>query len=484
MLDFSNSDAKRVFEIFEEINEIPRSSKKEEKISAWLEDWAKQRGLDVEKDEALNIIIKKSGTLGLENAKPVIIQAHMDMVGEKAKDSDHDFENDPIQMYIEDGRIYAKNTTLGADNGIGLAFALATLEDDSIIHPPLEVLVTSDEETGMSGARAIDTSKLEGKTFINVDSEEEGHFYMSCAGGNNTIIKLPFSRELVVGKLMEINAVDFLGGHSGLEINQDRANAAKVVGRYLNILIENNVKYYIVDINGGSKSNAISRDMQANIVIATDDIPTIEKITKEFNEAIKDEYTPQDSDAHIEIKIKEEDEYNAMNLESSRKVVYALVLIPYGPTHYSKYIEGLVQTSSNLGVVRTEDNQVVFENALRSSIISQKQAIVEQLNVIGRVLNAEVESTSFYPAWPYNTDAKIKEIFLESYENLFGLKGSVVAIHAGLECGLFKEKMSPEVEFISFGPDITGAHTVEESLSIESTERNWLLFKDVLRKLK
>lgn len=483
MLNFDNLEAKRVFEIFEEINSVPRCSKKEQKISAWLEDWAKQRGLSVEKDDAMNLVIRKKGTLGLENSKPVIIQAHMDMVCEKTKESNHDFDNDPIEMYIKDGRIYAKETTLGADNGIGLAFALAALEDDSIKHPPLEVVVTSDEETGMSGAMAFDTSNLEGKTFINVDSEEEGLFYMSCAGGNGTTLILPVNREIVVGKMLEVEAVGFLGGHSGLEIDQDRANAAKVMGRYLNILIENNIKYYIVDINGGSKSNAIAREMLAKLVIATDDIPAIEKITEELNHALKDEYTPQDPDVHLVLNIKEEDEYNAMNLESSRKVVYYLVLTPYGPTHYSKYIEGLVQTSANIGVVRSEDNEVVFESALRSSIISQKQAVIEQINVIGRVLEAEVVSTAFYPAWPYNADSKIKDIFLESYEELFNEKGEIVAIHAGLECGLFKEKMGEEVDFISFGPDITGAHTVEESLSIDSTERNWKLFKKVLSKL-
>lgn len=480
---FKGMDSEKVFEMFHALSQVPRCSKQEEKVSNWLKKWAEERNLEVIQDEANNIIIKKDGTAGKENAPTVILQAHMDMVCEKGKDSKHNFETDPIEWVIKDDHIFANDTTLGADDGIGVAFAMALLDSNDIPHPPLEVIITTDEETGMTGAIALDPKLVSGKTFINIDSEEEGKFYLSCAGGNETRIRIPVSFEEVVGLEVELEATGLLGGHSGLEIHKDRANSSKVIGRLLNILIENNINYNLVSVDGGNKINAITRSTIAKIVIDEKDLNAVEAQVAELNKALKEEYTPQDPDAHVELRKGENKTIKAMTAQDTKRVVYGLVMIPCGPTHYSKYLEDLVQTSTNIGVVETHPDRVEFGSALRSSIISQKTALLQQHEVLADLIDAEIESFSFYPAWPYDANSKIKDIFLETYKELFNVDAEAVAIHAGLECGLFKEKLGDDVDFISFGPQIEGAHTAEENLSISSTDRNWKLFKAVINKL-
>ncbi|MDF9866510.1 dipeptidase D [Bacilli bacterium PM5-3] len=477
---FNKLESKKVFDFFYEISQIPRESKKEEKISNYLKKFAQERNLWVKQDEVKNIVIKKEGTGKLKDAQPVVLQAHMDMVCEKGKDSKHNFDTDPIEWVIKDDFIYANDTTLGADDGIGVAYALALLDDDNIVHPPLEVVLTMDEETGMTGANNLDVKDLDGKIFINIDTEEEGRFYLSCAGGNDTQINIPVAFREYEGLLVDIEVSGLVGGHSGLEIIQERANASKVMGRFLNMLAMDNIKFNLVEINGGSKINAITRDCNAKIIIDEKDFSKIEAFIKQLNEDLKIEYTPQDPDAHISATKKENNKYQAMNLEDSLRVVYALVLIPYGPFTRSQYIEDLVQTSANIGVVETQENNVLLASALRSSVVSQKQALIEQYEVLAKLIGANVESGSFYPAWPFNDKSKIKDLFVREYKKLFNKEPEIVAIHAGLECGLFKEKMSSDVDFISVGPDIFGAHTAEERLSISSTERTWKLLKEVL----
>lgn len=484
MSKFAGMESVKVFEFFEEISQIPRTSKHEQAISDHLKKWAEDRGLEVRQDEVLNIIIKKSGQGALADAQPVILQGHMDMVGEAGKNSNHDFLKDPIQTQIKGDEIWATDTTLGADDGIGVAYAMALLDDKEMDLPPLEVIVTVDEETGMTGAHNIDVSDLKGKIFINIDCEEEGVFYMSCAGGNDTRVNIPVAYEDVDGTCVEVEVTGGLGGHSGLEINKDRANSNKVMGRFLNILSENEIAFQLVEINGGSKVNAITRDTLAKVVIAAEDYAKVEELCNKLNTELKEEYTPQDSDVHVQFNGKEEGTFKAMTREDSLRVAYALVLTPNGPQTYSKYIENLVQTSTNPGVLETKDNIVSIGSALRSSIISQKQALVEEFNVIGKVIGAEVVSGSFYPAWPFNPNSKIKDLFVKQYEELFDKEPQVDAIHAGLECGLFKEKMGADVDFISFGPTINGAHTAEEHMSISSADRNYKLLVHVLKNIK
>lgn len=482
--ELNKLDSKMVLHFFHEISQIPRESKHEQQISDWLVSFAKERNLEVVQDDSLNVIIKKPATSGMEDAPTVALQGHMDMVCEKTKDSTHNFATDPIEWVIKGDMIYANNTTLGADNGIGVAYALALLDAKDIVHPALEVLITSDEETGMSGAHGLDTKDLKAKVFINIDCEEEGKFFLSCAGGNETRISIPVSFNACEGTLVNIEVTGLLGGHSGLEIIKDRANANKLLGRFLNMIAEKNVDFGIIEANGGSKMNVITRDCDAKIVIKESDYSIVEQQVTIINQALKDEYTPQDPDAKIIITKKEAGSYQAMSSEDSLKVVDALVLIPNGPTTYSKYIDGLVQTSSNVGVLVTNENSVELVTALRSSVMSQKAELVEKHNVLGKVIGAKVTSGSFYPAWPFNVNSRIKDIFLETYKQCFNEDGEIVAIHAGLECGIFKEKMDPNVDFISFGPNMSDVHTAVEHVSISSIEKNWLFLKAVLENTK
>lgn len=482
---YSNLESAKVFECFKLISDIPRESKQEQKISNFLVAWANERNLEVIQDETLNVIIKKDGTGTLKAAQPVIIQAHMDMVCEKGKDSEHNFATEPIEWVVKGDELYANNTTLGADNGIGLAMGMALLATDDIDLPPLEIVATVDEETGMTGAHNLDCSLLKGKIFINGDSEEEGLFYLSCSGGNDTTIDIPVTFEDVDGLVVDLAVTGGLGGHSGLEIFKERANANKVMGRFLNVLSEKEIPFNIIDIKGGSKINVITRDCNATIVVAEENMSVIEKCVQELNKALADEYNPQDKDVHLEIAKGTNKKVKAITFSDSLRVVYALMLVNYGPTHHSQFLKDLIQTSSNPGVivVDTANSKVVIKSSLRSSIISQKQALIEQFDVIGKVIGAKVTSSSFYPAWPYNENSRIKDLFIKEYHNLFHKDAKVVAIHAGLECGLFKEKMPADTDFISFGPTIQGAHTAEEHVNIPSVERNYRLLKAVLQNI-
>ncbi|MEG0284190.1 MAG: aminoacyl-histidine dipeptidase [Erysipelotrichales bacterium] len=483
MEQFKNLESSKVFDFFHEMSQIPRESKKEEKISNYLKKFAEDRNLWVEQDGENNIIIKKEATASMKSAPTVILQAHMDMVCEKGKDSTHNFDEDPIEWVIKDDYIYANDTTLGADNGIGACFALALLDSSDIEHPALEVVVTTDEETGMTGANFLDTSILDGKIFINIDSEEEGLFFLSCAGGNDTRISIPVNFEMVQGELIEVDVTGLLGGHSGMEIIKERANASKVIGRYLNVLTDNDIDFNLVEVHGGSKMNAITRDAHAKIVVNDGNLAKMEELAEQLRHDLKAEYTPQDPDATINITKKDVGEFNAMSLESSLRVVAGLVLVPFGPQSFSQVMDNLVQTSSNIGVVETTDSSVEFLSGLRSSVTSQKQELVEVHNVIARLIGADIKHGSFYPAWPLDPNSRIKEVFLDTYKDLFNEDATVEAIHAGLECGIFKEKMGEDVDFISFGPNMYDVHTAEEHVSISSIDKNWKFFKKMLANL-
>jgi len=478
---FDNLESKKVFEFFEAINQVPRVSKHEKEISDFLVAWAKERNLTVHQDDAFNVIIIKDGQGKLKDAQPVILQGHMDMVGEKGKNSKHDFFKDPIESVVKDGKIYANDTTLGSDDGIGVAYAMALLDDKELDLPPLEVIITTDEETGMSGAMAIDVSMLKGKIFINIDNEEEGVFCLSCAGGNDTRLNIPVTFEDVSGTCLELEVTGGLGGHSGVEIDKQRANSNKVMARYLNLFIENEIKFNLIEINGGTKFNAITRDTLAKVVVDEKDIPKIKELIETINKDLKTEYTPQDPDVHVVLLKEEKVSTKAMTLQDSLRVVNALELIPNGIISYSQYIPGLVQTSTNIGILETKDNVVSLASALRSSVISEKQALIEKFSALGKMVGAEVVSGSFYPAWAFNPDSRIKELFVKEYKRLFDKEPVVQAIHAGLECGLFKEKMGDDVDFISFGPTIEGAHTNVENLDIGSADRSYKLLVAVLQ---
>lgn len=470
----------KVMRFFEEISMIPRGSGNEKGISDYLKNFAIERGLQVVQDDVLNIIIRKSGTKGYENSPAVILQGHMDMVNEKNKDTVHDFMTDPLRLRILDDYIYASGTTLGADNGIAVAYSLAILDSDDIPHPPIEVLVTVEEETGLLGAAKVDGSHFKGKTLINLDSEEEGVFLVSCAGGARQIISLPVVREAAVGSAFRIQVKGLKGGHSGMEIHKERGNSNKILGRILHHLSK---KYdlMIAEISGGSKMNAIPRESEALVVVKgdaagfNDEVHTVAGVSAS-------EIRTQDPGLTVVAEVVPLPAEN-FDKETTRKAEELLLVLPDGVLNFSQDIPGLVETSLNLGVLQTGEDSVKYEFAVRSSVETRKKLTLEKVRTLSASYGADSEISSSYPGWNYDKDSKIRQRFLDTYRRLYGRDAEVTAIHAGVECGLLSEKIDG-LDMISLGPDMYDVHTPEEHISISSIARTYDLLLEVLRELK
>lgn len=478
-----NLEPKKVFEYFEAISNIPRGSGNEKEISDYLLNFGKGLGLESIQDKALNVIIKKPGTKGYENAPTVIIQGHMDMVCEKNNGVEHDFEKDPLKLRIVDDYIYATDTTLGADNGIAVAYAMAILASNDIPHPPIEVLITTDEETGMSGAMAINKEHIDGKILINLDNEEEGYLLVSCAGGIRSTATLNIEKQDVKDKkVLKISISGLKGGHSGMDIIKERGNSNKILGRVLKGL-SREVNFNIVSLNGGSKNNAIPREAEAVITISSSDESTVIDAIKNWNDIIGNELRTQDSGLKIEalsINDKEEKEFTD---ESTKKVIDLLYLYPNGINSKSVEIDGLVESSTNLGVLTTSDTAVEFDSAIRSSVPSLKEEIVLRSKTIVELFGGEFTTTADYPGWEYNPDSKIREICQKVHKDLYGNEAKIVAIHAGVECGLFNEKLG-DLDMISFGPNLYDVHTPDEHMSISSVRNCYEYLKAILKEIK
>ena len=470
-----------VFKYFEEISQIPRGSKNEKGISDYLRNFGESLGLETIQDESLNIIIRKPATPGYENAPGVVLQGHMDMVCEKNKSTNHDFMKDPIKLRIDGDYVYATDTTLGADNGIAVAMGLAILASNDIAHPALELLVTVDEEAGMTGAMALDGSLVKGKYILNLDSEEEGYLLVSCAGGVTALSTLPV--ELVKPEatkksyLLEVKGL--LGGHSGMDIIKQRGNANKILGRLLNLL---NVDFDIAKVEGGSKNNAIPREADCVIMVNNDQIDEFTTQLKDITNIFKHEL--RTSDPGLEIACSETDTPELiLNSASKDKVIKMLNLIPNGIQTMSMDIENLVESSTNLGVLRTTDSTVTFECAVRSSVKSLKEDITARMELLVTELGGNLELISDYPAWEYAKDSNLEKVCIEAYKNLTGKEPIIMALHAGLECGLLLDKI-PNAEAISFGPNMYDVHTPNEHLSISSTDNTWKYLLEILKSMK
>ena len=390
---------------------------------------------------------------------------------------DHDFEKDPIELRIIDDMIYANGTTLGADNGIAVAMGLAVLASNDLSHPNLEVLITSDEEAGMSGAIGLDGNILKGKYIINLDSEEEGYLLVSCAGGNRSYVTLPLTyKDLDTNKealLIEVKGL--LGGHSGVDIIKQRANSNVTMGRILNLL---GVDYDLVEVNGGSKNNAIPRECEAKILVEKDQVETLKVNIAKIEEILKNEY--RSTDAGLTVLVSETTADKALDDDCKSKVILLLNSIPNGVQSMSMDIEGLVESSTNMGVVRTENDTMSFESAVRSSVATLRQNINDKTKLIADFVGAKFENTDGYPAWEYAKDSKLEELCVDVYENLTGKKPVITAIHAGLECGLLLDKM-PGCEAISMGPNMFEVHTPNEHLSISSVKNVYEYLLEVLK---
>ncbi|MDU4861909.1 MAG: aminoacyl-histidine dipeptidase [Terrisporobacter othiniensis] len=468
-----------VFKYFEEISQVPRGSGDEKRISEFLVNFAKELNLEVVQDEHLNVIIRKPATAGYENCPGVILQGHMDMVCEKNKDVDHDFEKDPIDLRIVDDMIYANGTTLGADNGIAVAMSMAVLASNDLSHPALEVLVTSNEEAGMTGANGLDGSLLKGKYIINLDSEEEGFLLVSCAGGNRSYVTLPLTYKNIEDnkQAFMIEVKGLLGGHSGMDIVKQRANSNVTMGRILNLL---DVDFDLVEVNGGSKNNAIPRECEAVVAVNKDQAETLKANVAKIEELLKNEF--KTTDPGLEVVVKEATADKAITDECKAKAMLLLNFIPNGIQTVSKDIEGLVESSSNLGVVKTENDVMSFESAVRSSVATLRENLNNKTKMLCDTVNANFENTDGYPAWEYAKNSKLEELCVDVYEKSTGKKPVITALHAGLECGLLLDKM-PRCEAISMGPDMFEVHTPNEHLSIPSVKNVYEFLLAVLKSM-
>lgn len=479
----SNLEPKSVFNYFEEISKIPRGSGNEKAISDYLVSFAKNLGLDVIQDETLNIVIKKPATKGYENAPGVILQGHMDMVCEKNKGTEHDFEKDPLKLRIDGDNIFATGTTLGADNGIAVAYGLAILASNEIEHPALELLLTVDEETGMTGAMNINAKDVDGKILLNLDSEEEGELLLSCAGGIRSKSTIKIENEKVSGEfaILEVKLRGLKGGHSGMEINKGRGNSNKLMGRLLKGL---NDKYdlRLAHIEGGSKNNAIPREADAIFFVPNANIKNVKEEVVKFEEMFKHELKVQDPDVTIEIS-EATSNREAFTKDVTDRVINLLYLYPNGVNTMSKSMHGLTESSTNLGIVSTENGEVVYDSAIRSSVGSLKEEITLRAETVTELLGGVFTTNAGYPEWEYNPNSKIREICIDVYKRMNGEEPKLTAIHAGVECGLFKERLG-DLDMISFGPNLYDVHTPNEHMSIKSVQNVWAYLLEILKDIK
>ena len=474
-----NLEPKKVFQYFEDISNIPRPSYKEEKISNYLVQFAKEHNLEYYQDELFNVIIIKEATPGYEDVEPIILQGHMDMVCEKKPDCTKNMDEEGLDLAIDGDYIYAKGTTLGGDDGIAVAYALAILDDDSLEHPRLEFVCTVSEEVGMDGAFGLDVSMLKGKKLLNLDSEEEGILLTSCAGGCGSEVTLSVSRENVCGVKLSVNVNKLTGGHSGAEIDKWRANSNMVMAALLAEMDEK-AGLRLISMEGGKKDNAIPRDCVAEVMVAADKVDAAIEAAKAYADGIKREY--EVSDPEMEISVVNEGEATALALShaDSTKAIALILALPNGIQRMSRDIEGLVETSLNLGVLVLEENALVLRYALRSSVGSAKDAMSQKIAYIAKAFGAKAEFSGQYPAWEYKKDSALREDMVRVYEEMFGKKPVVEAIHAGLECGILAGKI-PGLDAVSIGPEMHDIHTSEERLGISSTERMYRYVVELLR---
>lgn len=478
-----NLEPKEVFHYFEELTKIPRGTYNTKAVSDYCVNFAKELGLEYVQDDTNNVIIKKAGTKGYENAEPVILQGHLDMVCEKVQDSTHDFTKDALDVYVEDGYVQARGTTLGGDDGIAIAYAMAVLASKDLEHPPIEAVFTVDEEEGMGGANAIDLSVLKGRMLLNIDSEVEGTIVAGCEGGYENVIRLPINREEREGVVLTVGVDGLRGGHSGLEIHEQHGNANKLMGRMLMTLAAENIDFSLVGINGGSKPNVITPFGESKIVLCPKETERAKAILSECAEVLKAEFRQDESGLSVTVSEEPEQKVNALTKESTEKTIFLVTATPDGVQCFSRNIKGLVETSLNLGIVKTEEEQVTAVYRVRSAVQSKKNYMKKVLAMWAKHLGGTSSVEGEYPAWAYKTDSKLRPIVVDTYKELFGVEPKVTTIHAGLECGLFAGKLEG-LDCVSIGPDMVSIHSPNEKLSIASTHRTWDLLKAILKNCK
>ena len=468
-----------VFHYFNEICQVPRPSKKEEKIIAYLENFAQAQGLEWKKDEAGNILIKKPATAGLENLKTVILQSHIDMVCEKNSDSTHDFLNDPIETYIDGEWLKAKGTTLGADNGIGMATQLAILGADDIQHGPLECLFTVDEETGLTGAFALKEGFMDGDILINLDSEDEGELFIGCAGGANTVAQFAYT-EIDAPQdyfFFHVAIKGLTGGHSGDDISKNRANANKLLNRFLSQI---SAKYdmYLCEIDGGNLHNAIPREARALCAVPMKHKEDVRIDMNIYTAEIENEFSVTEPNLRTELG-SESPCAKAIDRDTVARLLQSVYAVHHGVYAWSQDMPGLVETSSNLASIKMVDGKIKIVTSQRSSILSSRKDMSQVVRSAFLLGGAEVTTGDGYPGWKPNPSSPILKVAIDSYKKLFGVEPKVKAIHAGLECGLFLEKY-PHLDMFSTGPTLRGVHSPDERMHIPAVDKFWQHLLDVL----
>ena len=467
-----------VFGYFEEICGIPHGSRNTRQISDYLVNFAKSHDLRYIQDDADNVIIFGEATPGYEDHPTVILQGHMDMVCEQDADCTIDMAKEGLDVTHDGNVVFARGTTLGADNGIAVAMGLAILADKTIPHPPIEVLITSDEEIGLLGAAAADLSELKGRALINLDSEGEGVFTVSCAGGCVANIGLPVDRHAVYGPCIRLVVDGLQSGHSGADIHRNRANANKIMGEFMS-RIQKLMPLCLTSLAGGAKDNVIPGSCQATLVAMGINLERINGIAEALQAEVREQY--DEPNATVQAFDVDALGGNSLSTESTAKVIELLCAAPNGVQSWSKDIEGLVQTSLNMGVVKLGDRLNVTLS-VRSSVNSEKQELLEQLKKLAEMFDASYAEDGAYPAWEYKKESRLREVMISTYKNLFGKDAKVEAIHAGLECGLFTEKI-PGLDCVSIGPQMHDIHTSRERLEIGSTQRTWEFLLAVLKNL-
>lgn len=471
-----------VFGIFDQINQVPRPSKKEEKIRAFLLDFAQKHNINAKTDAIGNVVMTKPATPGKEGAPTIVMQAHMDMVCE-SNDKNFDFENNPIKTIVDGEWLHADGTTLGADNGIGMAAALAALVDDSLVHGPLEALFTVDEETGLTGANNLGEGMITGSMLINLDSEDDAEIFVGCAGGVDTTCAFHYERSMAPTDFhyFKFEVEKGLGGHSGGDIHLGRANANKLVGRFLYALAKD-FEVSLCEIDGGNLRNAIPR--AAHVVFG---VPAKhkEQVRVVFNKLVADvenEFKGLEPTLTLELNSVDRPDF-CVDQNTSSHLIEAIYSAPHGVVSMSRDLEGLVETSTNLASVKMQpDNIILVTTSQRSSVESRKWDIAYQVEALFRLAGAKVTHGDGYPGWAPNMDSKIMKIASEAYEELYGIRPAVKAIHAGLECGLFLQKY-PHLDMVSFGPTLQGVHSPSERMHIPAVERFWGQLTRILEKV-
>ncbi|MBE0571900.1 MAG: aminoacyl-histidine dipeptidase [Ignavibacteriaceae bacterium] len=475
-------EPKLVWHHFEEICKYPRPSKKEEKIAEYVVSVGKRLGLKTERDKFGNIVIRKPATPGKENLKTVVLQGHIDMVCESNRGVEHDFDNDPIQPYIDGDWVKAKGTTLGADNGIGVAAALAVLESNNIEHGPIECLFTLDEETGLTGASSLKKGWLKADILINMDSEELGTIFIGCSGGKNTAAKFKAKWEKAPKNYssFELKVAGLKGGHSGLEIHVGRGNAVKILNRLIfDYSKENAIK--LASINGGNKHNAIPREAFAVVAVPKKDEKILKKFVTKFNDTVRAEFAVIEPDLHVDAE-KHIMLEKFMDEKTQRRLVNAIYAIPHGVIKMSNDIPGLVETSNNLAVVETVGKHINFVTSQRSSVASENVDITNMVTSIFILAGAEVSYGDGYPGWKPDINSDILKVFKSTFTRMYGKEPQVTAIHAGLECGIIGEKY-PDMDMISFGPTMFGVHSPDEKLQISTVPEFYNQLVNVLKNI-